>query len=58
VESGLNEQHIQDIVAGTLAGMMSSGDLVSEPVPRETPMIGEEMPMAAPEMPMQGGEMQ
>ena len=58
VESGLNEQQIQDIVAGTLAGMMSSSDLVSEPVPRETPMIGEEMPMAAPEMPMQGGEMQ
>lgn len=58
VESGLNEQQIQDIVAGTLAGMMSTGDLISEAVPRGTPMVGEEMPMAAPEMPMQGGEMQ
>jgi hypothetical protein len=58
VESGLNEQQIQDIVAGTLAGMMSTGDLISEAVPRETTMIGEEMPMMAPEMPMQGGEMQ
>ena len=58
VESGLNEQQIQDIVAGTLAGMMSTGDLISETVPRGTPMIGEEMPMAAPEMPMQGGELQ
>ena len=51
-------EQIQDIVAGTLAGMMSTGDLISEAVPRGTPMIGEEMPMAAPEMPMQGGELQ
>ena len=58
VESGLNEQQIQDIVAGTLAGMMTTGELVSESVPRETMMVGEEIPMAAPEMPMQGGELQ
>ena len=51
VESGLNEQQIQDIVMGTLSGMMSSADLVSAPVPRETPMMGEEMPMP-------GGELQ
>ena len=51
VESGLNEQQIQDIVMGTLSGMMSSNDLVASSVPRETPMMGAEMP------PM-GGEMQ
>jgi hypothetical protein len=51
VESGLNEQQIQDIVMGTLSGMMSSGDLVAPSVSRETPMMGAEMP------PM-GGEMQ
>ena len=28
VESGLNEQQVQDIVMGTISGMMSSGDLV------------------------------
>ena len=44
VETGLNEQQVQDIIAGTLAGMMSSGDLVPPSVPRETPMMAEEMP--------------
>jgi hypothetical protein len=43
VESGLNEQQIQDIVMGTLSGMMSSGDLVAPSVSRETPMMGGEM---------------
>ena len=51
VETGLNEQQVQDIIAGTLAGMMSSNDLVAPMVPRETPMMGEEMPMP-------GGELQ
>lgn len=37
MEPGLNEQQVQDIVAGTLAGMMSNQDMV----PRET----EEMPI-------------
>jgi hypothetical protein len=48
MEPSLNEQQIQDIVAGTLAGMMSSDELV--PVPRETDM--------GVEMPSMGGEMQ
>jgi len=51
VETGLNEQQVQDIIAGTLAGMMSSNDLVAPMVSRETPMMTEEMPM-------QGGELQ
>jgi hypothetical protein len=51
VETGLNEQQVQDIIAGTLAGMMSSNDLVAPMVPRETPMMGEEMPVP-------GGELQ
>jgi hypothetical protein len=48
MEPSLNEQQVQDIVAGTLAGMMSSGEMV--PVPRETDM--------GVEMPPMGGEMQ
>ena len=48
MEPSLNEQQVQDIVAGTLAGMMSSGEMV--PVPRETDM--------GVEMPSMGGEMQ
>ena len=44
VESGLNEQQVQDIVMGTISGMMTSSDLVAPAVPRETPVIGEEMP--------------
>jgi hypothetical protein len=51
VGPALNEQQIQDIVMGTLSGMLSSGDLVAPMVPRETMMPMEEMPM-------QGGEMQ
>ena len=57
VGPALNEQQIQDIVMGTLSGMLSSGDLVAPNVPRETMMVGEEMPMPE-QMPMQGGEMQ
>jgi hypothetical protein len=51
VGPALNEQQIQDIVMGTLSGMLSSGDLVAPMVPRETMLPMEEMPM-------QGGEMQ
>jgi hypothetical protein len=50
VETGLNEQQVQDIIAGTLAGMMSSNDLVAPMVPRETPLMGEEMPMPGAEL--------
>jgi hypothetical protein len=63
VGPALNEQQIQDIVMGTLSGMLSSGDLVAPMVPRETMMpmdgmpIPEQVPMA-PVMPMMGGEVQ
>ena len=43
VQSGLNEEQIQDIVMGTISGMMSTGDLMPPEVPREAPGMGEEM---------------
>jgi hypothetical protein len=42
VQAGMTPEQIQDIVMGTISGMMTSGDLVA-PVPRET-----EMPMELP----------
>jgi hypothetical protein len=45
VESGLNEQQVQDIVMGTLSGMMSSGDLVPPTADRAMPPeMGMELP--------------
>jgi hypothetical protein len=43
VQSGLNEEQIQDIVMGTISGMMSTGDLMPSEVPREPPTMGEGM---------------
>jgi len=43
VQSGLNEEQIQDIVMGTISGMMSTGDLMPPEAPREAPMMGEGM---------------
>jgi Phage P22-like portal protein len=37
VQAGMTPEQIQDIVMGTISGMMTSGDLVA-PVPRETAM--------------------
>jgi hypothetical protein len=37
VESGLSEEQIQDIILGTLSGMMASGELVAPSAPREMP---------------------
>jgi hypothetical protein len=39
----MSEEQIQDIVMGTISGMMSTGDLMPPEVPRETPGMGEEM---------------
>jgi hypothetical protein len=47
VESGLSEEQIQDIIMGTLAGMMNNGELVSPSAEREMPMQPE-MGMEAP----------
>jgi hypothetical protein len=44
VESGLNEQQIQDIIMGTLAGMMTSGELVPPTAQRTMPEMGTELP--------------
>ena len=38
VQSGLNEDQVQDIIMGTLAGMMTTGDLVGTMEPRVSPM--------------------
>jgi hypothetical protein len=54
VQAGMTPEQIQDIVMGTISGMITSGDLVSE-MPGRDPMGGEMMP---PEMmPPMGGEM-
>ena len=37
VESGLSEEQIQDIILGTLSGMLASGELVAPNATRETP---------------------
>jgi hypothetical protein len=43
VQAGMSEEQIQDIVMGTISGMMSSADLMPMEVPRETPDMGEGM---------------
>jgi hypothetical protein len=54
VQAGMSPEQIQDIVMGTINGMITSGDLVNE-MPSRDPMGGEMMP---PEMmPPMGGEM-
>ena len=52
VQAGMTFEQIQDIVQGTIAGMITSGDLISEMPGQEMPM--EEMPMDGMEMPMEG----
>jgi hypothetical protein len=44
VESGLNEEQIQDIVMGTLSGMLSTGELVAPSAPREMAVPPEGVP--------------
>lgn len=55
VQAGMNENQIQDIVMGTLAGMITSGDLVSEMPGQELP--GEDMQEMA-QQPQEMGQMQ
>jgi Phage P22-like portal protein len=56
VQAGMSEEQIQDIVMGTLHGMITSGDLVGEMPGRETnEMMPESAEYAQPqEMPPQG----
>ena len=42
-QAGMSEEQIQDIIMGTISGMMSSADLMPQEVPRETPQMGEGM---------------
>jgi soluble cytochrome b562 len=51
VQAGMSEEQIQDIVMGTLHGMITSGDLVAEMPGRET---NEMMPESAEYAPQQG----
>ena len=51
VQAGMSEEQIQDIVMGTLHGMITSGDLVSEMPGRET---NEMLPEQAEYAPQQG----
>jgi hypothetical protein len=57
VQSGMTEEQIQDIVMGTIAAAMDTGDLVSNmpqmPPMQEPPMLE----MQEPEMPMQQPQM-
>jgi hypothetical protein len=59
VQAGMTFEQIQDIVQGTIAGMITSGDLISEmpgqemPI-EEMPMEGMEQEMPMEEMPMEG----
>lgn len=55
VESGLNDQQVQDIIMGTLAGMLSTGELVSPSAEREMPMQPEMGMEAPPPMPPEMG---
>jgi len=51
VQAGMSEEQIQDIVMGTLHGMITSGDLVSEMPGRQT---NEMLPESAEYAPQQG----
>jgi len=51
VQAGMSEEQIQDIVMGTLHGMITSGDLVGEMPGRET---NEMLPESAEYAPQQG----
>ena len=54
MQAGMTEEQIQDIVMGTIAGALDTGDLISgSPEMREAPMMDEEMPQQQP-MPEMG----
>ena len=55
MQAGMTEEQIQDIVMGTIAGALDTGDLINgSPEMREQPMMNEEMPPQQP-MPEMGG---
>jgi hypothetical protein len=55
MQAGMTEEQIQDIVMGTIAGALDTGDLISgSPEMREQPDMTEEMPPQQP-MPEMGG---
>jgi len=55
MQAGMTEEQIQDIVMGTIAGALDTGDLISgSPEMREQPDMTEEMPQQQP-MPEMGG---
>lgn len=55
MQAGMTEEQIQDIVMGTIAGALDTGDLISgSPEMREQPQMDEEMPQQQP-MPEMGG---
>jgi hypothetical protein len=49
VQAGMTPEQIQDIVMGTIAAALDTGDLVGQ-----NANLGREMPVAEPEMPPQG----
>jgi hypothetical protein len=55
MQAGMTEEQIQDIVMGTIAGALDTGDLISgSPEMRQQPEMTEEMPEQQP-MPEMGG---
>jgi hypothetical protein len=55
MQAGMTEEQIQDIVMGTIAGALDTGDLISgSPEMRQQPEMTEEMPEQQP-MPDMGG---
>jgi hypothetical protein len=55
VQNSMTPEQIQDIVMGTIAGALDTGDLIGgAPEMREQPMMNEEMPQQQP-MPEMGG---
>lgn len=55
MQAGMTEEQIQDIVMGTIAGALDTGDLISgSPEMREQPMMNEEMPPQQPMPEMSG----
>jgi hypothetical protein len=55
VSAGMTQEQIQDIVMGTIAAALDTGDLVGNELQRQPMEMPEEMAMEMPqEMPMEG----
>jgi hypothetical protein len=55
VQAGMTPEQIQDIVMGTIAAALDTGDLVGQELQREPMQMPQEMPEMMPqEMPMEG----